>query len=334
MQTLVLQSFGREGEYRRAILTTLSYFAWNSGPVAETAVLLFTDRPEYFEPYFSGLPVSYVLLTPEKIKVMRGGIDFLHRMKIALIEEAYQRCEESKLLYADSDTFFTADPTPLADQLTPDHCFMHLREFQFEENKDLPLPAGATYQAFYRVITTRQFKGAQGQSIDVRPDMYSWNAGVMFFHPSHARVIPDVYALTNQFFPDSQNHASEQFAFSIMLQTTTRISPCESVIYHYWYRTKKQIADHFLNRELTSLLKLKSEERFAMVRQWTKKLPVLFEEHEFALRDNAVQAFNGNRFGEGYRWTLKAITKAPSDKVFLKDVLHHTKRWMAAKNKS
>src|SRR5688500_15091363 len=106
--SLVIQSFGRENEYKRAILTVLSFYANCSLPDEQTRLMLFTDRPEYFSSYLSGLPVDFILLTPEKIKEMRGNIDFLHRMKIAVIEEAFDKTG-GNIIYADSDTFFVAD---------------------------------------------------------------------------------------------------------------------------------------------------------------------------------------------------------------------------------
>src|SRR5687768_13054444 len=109
MNTLVLQSFGKENEYKRAVLTIMSFYTHYSLPADKSKVLLFTDNPGYFENYFEGLPVSYILLTPEKIKQMRGEIDFLHRMKIALIEEAFTLIN-GPLFYTDSDCFFIADP--------------------------------------------------------------------------------------------------------------------------------------------------------------------------------------------------------------------------------
>src|SRR5687768_10678009 len=109
---LVIQSFGRENEYRRAILTILSFYAYSSIEMDKTSVLLYTDKPEYFYGYLDGLPVNYILLTPEKIKKMRGDIDFLHRIKIAVIEEALI-LSDGAILYADSDSFFTGDPKPL-----------------------------------------------------------------------------------------------------------------------------------------------------------------------------------------------------------------------------
>lgn len=331
MDVLVLQSFGRENEYKRAILTILSYFAHVPAPFRNSKALLFTDNPAYFEPYFGNLPVEFVLLTPEKIRTMRGKIDFLHRMKIAMIEEAFDRCE-GPLLYADSDTFFLSDPTALMRSLSPEKSYMHLREYAFNYLKTLRMPAAATFHEFVELIETTTFQLADGSPFKVTTDMYSWNAGVMMFHASHRRFIPDVYALTEQFYPPTRNHASEQYAFSLMLQTQTELQACEPVIYHYWYRIKKQIADVFLDEQLPALKEKSLEERIATVREWTRRIPQLFEEHEFALRDNAVQAFNENKFGEGYRWTLRALSKAPfSDKTFVKDVMYHTKRWLGSK---
>ena len=326
--SLVLQSFGRENEYRRAVLTVLSFYAFSTLPLESTQVLLFTDKPEWFQKYLSGLPVKFVMLTPEKIKIMRGEIDFLHRMKIALIEEAFE-LTDNNLLYADSDTFFTDDPTELMASLTEGKSYMHLNEYSFAD-----LPGGVTFDDFGNLIERQSFTLVDGTSFKVAAaDMYSWNAGVMMFHRSQKSIIPDVYALTDQFFPATKNHACEQYAFSLILQMRTQLEACDSVNYHYWYRTKKQIADVFLEKNLEALQNVSLDQKLAITREWTKELPVLFEEHELALRDNAVQAFNNNQFREGYRWTFRALAKAPfSNGVFMKDVMYHTRRWLGAKS--
>lgn len=191
MYSLALQSFGRESEYKRAVLTTLSFFAWFGKNKKEARVFLFTDRPDYFAPYFHDLPIEYILLTPNKIAVMRGEIDFLHRMKIAVIEEAFA-LSETNLLYADSDTFFIADPTPLMEQLTPGHSFMHEWEYRFEEVRHWKLPTGQSFRDFLDLIESQPFQWANGSSTCITAEHSSWNAGVMMFHTAHAQFIPDV----------------------------------------------------------------------------------------------------------------------------------------------
>lgn len=327
MTNLVLQSFGRENEYKRAILTVLSFYVYNSLPIQDTRVILFTDKPDYFKDYLAGLPVDFVLLTPAKIKEMRGQIDFLHRMKIALIEEAFGMID-GNMLYADSDTFFTADPIPLARQLSPQKSFMHLWEYEFESLRNQELPAGQTFVDFLKLIENNTFKLADGSEIKVSATDSSWNAGVMFFHPSHVRFIPDVYTLTDQFYPGSLNHASEQYAFSIMLQKNTNIVPCDSVIYHFWYRTKKQIIDLLLQNLFNEAWGKKSlTEKLQEIRNWTERLPTYFEDHILTIKDNAIQNFNLGNYSAGYKHTANVLLRELfSDKSFLKDVLYFTKK--------
>ena len=323
---LAVQSFGREYEYRRVVLTILSFYAYADDK--ETPTLLFTDNPIWFTTVLQDLPIHYVLLSPEKIKVMRGNIDFLHRMKIALIEEAFQLYPQHKIVYADSDTFFTANPDGILAQIAPDCSAMHLWEYEFESLKDRALPAGKTFQAFYQLIQKQDFVVADGTTIKISPEMSSWNAGVMFFYPEHKRLIPDVYALTDQFYPSTENHASEQYAFSIVLKQHTRLIPCAAINYHYWYRIKKQIADDFLQDKFNeAFLSASFSNKLVLVKEWTQALPHLFEAHVWMWRDHALQAFNENRFKEAYKWTIKAIFKEPiSSKAFILDVLYHTKR--------
>ncbi|PIQ22095.1 MAG: hypothetical protein COW65_05210 [Cytophagales bacterium CG18_big_fil_WC_8_21_14_2_50_42_9] len=323
---LVIQSFGRENEYKRAILTILSYYAYIRLTVDKTRVLLFTDKPEYFAAYLKDLPVDYILLTPAKIKSMRGQIDFLHRMKIALIEEAFSLIN-GNMLYTDSDTFFIADPNPVIQQVSPEKSFMHVWEHQFESLRNMPLPAGKTFRAFVELIESQNFQLADGREIKITPRYASWNAGVMMFHPTHARFIPDIYTLTDQFYPATQNHASEQYAFSIMLQENTDLEPCDSVIYHYWYRIKKQIVDLFLDTRLNiTWAQLPLSDKLNQVKTWTMMLPAYFDEHVLTLRDLAIQSFNTNDFSTGYHQAFKALVKNPFSLGFMKDILYHTKR--------
>lgn len=319
--TLVTQSFGKEDEYRRAIFMIWSYWAYSA---ISAKVILFTDRPDYFEPYFSGQPIEYVALTPAKIKSMRGDINFLHRMKIALIEESFHMTE-SNLLYADSDTFFIADPSPLLSKLSPEVAYMHTREYVFEEIRNMPLPAGETFRKFVTLLDKNTSVSADGSLLKISTNQSSWNAGVMMLHPTHRALLQDVYALTDQFYPLTLNHASEQYAFSIVLQNRTVLYSCEEVIYHYWYRVKKQVADVFLERKLPGFMSLAVEQKINLVKKWTQDLQFAFDRHVWILRDQSIQAFHNKEFKKAYIYATKALVKYPFSIAFFKDVLYHTK---------
>jgi hypothetical protein len=329
---LVVQSFGRENEYRRATLAILSFIAYIKKPIDETKIFLFTDNPGYFESHLKGLPIYYILLTPEKIRQMRGAIDFLHRMKIALIEEAFS-LTNGDLLYADSDAFFIADPSYWMDQVSEEQSFMHVHEYHFESLRNMELPGGKIFRDFLHLIESKNFVLADGRGLKITAKHSSWNAGVMLFHSSHKNLLPDVYALTEQFFPFVKIYASEQYAFSIILEENTKLKSCEQMVYHYWYRVKKVIADEFLSKKLTSdWAGLSLDKKIELAKEWTLQLPRLFESHVLSLKDNSVQELNKNHFRKGYSWALKAAGKgAMTDVQFIKDVLYHAKRQLTGK---
>lgn len=323
---LVIQSFGKESEYKRAILTIVSYHAW-SKPEDTHRTILFTDNPAYFEIWLAGFSIQYVLLTPEKIAFMRGDVDFLHRMKIAIIEEAFHLTGEH-LLYADSDTFFLADPHPLMASVSPGHARMHTAEYPFA---DL-LKMNDVFRAFGEMLLQGTFKKTDGSSFRISSDQFSWNAGVMMLHASHKNLLPDVYELTHQFYTAVKHHASEQFAFSVILQNEVALLPCETVIYHYWYRVKKNIMDDLLARELVnSWCDLPVEQKLYHIRKLTTMLPAYFDNHVLLLRDQAIQLFHENLFRQGYGFAFRALLKDPFNLKFCRDLLYHTRRLLFGK---
>lgn len=321
---LVTQSFANEREYRRAIFMIWSYWAHCSN---SSKVILYTDNPDYFKAYFVDQPIEYVLLTPERISIMRGKIDFLHRMKIALIEDAFHKVSHN-LMYADSDTFFIGDPSMLRE---PDEStsYMHLREYRFDTLYQMPAPAGTVFHKFVDFIKDRTFVGPSGSAIPVSTLHFSWNAGVIILHTSHQQLLAEVYALTDEFYPSTSNHACEQYAFSIVLQNHTQVAACDSVVYHYWHRVKKRIMDSFLADRLNAKWSdLNVDAKIQMLVHWTEMLPMYLEQHVLSLRDNAIQSFNEDRYSDAYAYALKAIVKSPMDVKFFKDVLYHTKRYL------
>lgn len=322
MTTLVTQSFGSETEYRRAIFAIWSYWAFR--PMDE--VMLFTDSPSFFELHLKGGVVRYVPLTVERIRHMRGEIDFLHHMKIAMIEEAF-RLSDHDLVYVDSDTFFKSDPTSLIERVSPEMAFMHTREYQFEQLQNAELPAGKTSRDFFDLINNRAFNDAAGRNISVTPKHFSWNAGAMMLHRKHSMLLQEVYSLTEQFYPATKNHASEQYAFSVVLQNKLHVEGCDEAVYHYYYRVEKEVMDVFLRRKLTKeWIELEPHEKVLNVRTWIVSMPAHINGHTLILRDRAIQAFHQGRTADAYILAFKAIVKNPFGLHFLKNILYHTKR--------
>jgi hypothetical protein len=327
---IVGQSFSRESEYRRCIFSFLTAATHLGKKKADVTFLLFTDHPAFFENWFQGLNIQYVELNGEKMKSFRGEIDFLHRMKIASIEEAFKLFPEHTLLYVDSDTFFLDDAMKCFDRVSTDTALMHMKEYEFSFLKTLLAPHWKTFQDFYRLISTSTFQLTNGKSVRVQDSDESWNAGVICLHPSQKHFLDDVYVLTDQFFPPTQHHASEQFAFSIILQKRVELLPCQDVIYHYWYRVKKRVMDEFLSGH--AFLAMERADLYQKIKVLSKILPSLpnrLDSHFLILQDNAIQAFNEDKMAMGYRWYLKALLKKPfKSGVLTRDMAYHTKRYL------
>jgi hypothetical protein len=321
---LVLQSYGNENEYRRAVFAIWSYFACSTSD--EHEVTLFTDNPKFFELFLQGLPIRYITLTKAKIAEMRGSIDFVHRVKIAVIQEAFA-ISQTPMLYIDSDTFFISDPVPYMRHLSPALAFMHEFEYRFKEMEKFPLPAGATFLRYYKHIMSRTFRLPGGEEVKFSPEQVSWNAGVILLDPSHAAHLDDVLALTDQTYPGTENHGCEQYAFSFVLERHGAVEPCYDMVYHYWPKVKKNIADKFLLEKISAEWSLLNErEKLFAVKEWIKVFPGVFEEDVLMYQNRSILHFNDNEFREGYQNAWKALRKRPFDVHFSRDVFYHVLR--------
>jgi hypothetical protein len=325
MTNLVIISYGSQKEYRRAVLTVLSFFSFYDAqqPRPDVKVIIYTDQADYFEQFLSDAPVQYVLLTAEQRKILMGPLSFIHRLKAAVLEQVLVQHTEDKLLYVDSDTFFIRDAGPLMASIRSGVSVMHTIEFVFNDIAQQPLPDDKTVaESFQTSQGAEHFSGTQ----------QSWNAGVLGLAPSVAPYMPDVLQLTDQFYANSRWHISEQIAFSLVLQTRGQLLPAIDYIYHYWEGDKKIAVDALLLEAITArFAALPHAEKLTQVRQLVERLPVaipayLAQHSEIKLKQDAIAAFNVNKFRPAYWAALAYLLKVPSDKKFLKDILYHTKR--------
>lgn len=323
---LVVQSFGHEKEYLRAIFSVWSFYAHVSADFNQSKTLLYTDNPDFFKGFFDDLNVEFVTLTPVRMKEMRGEKDFLHRMKISIIEEVFRRAE-GNVFYVDADSFFVDDPSGFFLKLNERVSFMHSDEYPFCELRQIPLPSGAPSHHVLKYLEEAELTDAEGNTLKISSSLFSWNAGALLLHPKHQFLLPDVYAITDQLYAATGNHASEQYAFSIILQTKTQLLNCDGAVYHYWYRIKKRIMDDYLIIRINATWRAYSRaKKEAQVLKWTKMLPGYLKNHPLALWDRAIQSFNRNEFANGYFWAIKSLVKSPLYISFIRDVAYHTRR--------
>ncbi len=270
-KNLILLSYGREAEYFRAVFCILSFLAWSGENRKKVRIIIYSDYPIFFKGYLEDPDIDYFLLTSDLLKKMRGGTDFLHRIKVAVIDLTFKRFPDEDLLFIDSDTFFISESKDLLDEFRKGHSFMHKMEYTLKEGLDI----FASYdqpefpKAFIRYISSRNF--TIGNTIENFTESdYSWNSGVLGLSKDFAVYMPDVIRLTDRFYENSQWFISEQLAFSLILQRKTQISPVDHIILHYWGKQQKILMDQLIYN-LLNQNPIPEWRNAALIRSITKK---------------------------------------------------------------
>lgn len=316
----IILAYGRETEHRRAIFAILSFWAWYAGDKANVQTLVFTDQPEFFKSYLAGLPVSYVLLTAERLEEMYGPQRYIHRAKVTIIDQVFRDHPNDSVLFCDSDTFFVAESAQLLSRFQPSVSFMHLREYRLADAVGIYDKLGISVfpRKLINLIETRTFRVGLAEQ-RFRTNQYLWNSGVLGLTKEVADLLPDIRALNDAFYAGSEWVQSEQIAFSLALQTKTRLLPSDQYVFHYWNTPLKALMDknlivllsnHFSQLELT--------ERLAQVRQLTTKWPRAIK-FDYA-REGALEAFAASRLLAGAKFIVKATLASPFNMALAKDL--------------
>jgi len=245
----IILTYGAPHEHQRAIFSILSFWAWYKGDPSAVQTLVFTDRPDAFRPYLTGLPVEYRQLTTEMLEEMYGGQRFLHRAKIAVIEEIFKAYPTAKLLFCDSDTFFIANPEKLFRQLKSGVSIMHLREYRY--GNAIPKGVSPEYkkqiQTGVDLITSKSFVIGNDR-YRFNKTHYMYNSGVLGLSPEIAELLPDIYSITDTIHGNHKWLLGEQVAFSLVLSTKTRLRCSGRYVFHYWNQALKIRMDSLLNK--------------------------------------------------------------------------------------
>jgi hypothetical protein len=329
MTNLVILSYGRENEYRRAILAVLSCYAWLSEWARLERVIIFTDNADFLRPYLAGLEVDYKMLTPAKIQSSREPTGYSHRLKAVVINEAFQAYPGDNLLFIDSDTFVFADPKPLLMRISPTVNFMHVLEYPLQERSN-----GYESGQFLKLIEKETFVTSKGEE-RYHSSQFSWNSGVLGLSEATAAYMPDIFLLMDEFYVGSNWSISEQLAFALILQTRSKLLPSDSIVHHYWESSKKLAVDALLTTLLTpKFADLVLSDKLNIVSSLTKRLPAdivayLNMHPEINLREEAIFSLYMKDFKKGYWLASKYILNKPADIKFIKDVLYYTRRLLS-----
>lgn len=240
---ILYQAYGAGYSYHQAIFSILTLYHQLQGNFGEVTVVVYTDKPGLFEKYAAAMPLYTELLTPNTLREFRGEQDFVHRAKICVIRNCFQKYQKD-ILYLDGDTYFTQSPGSLLQKISQGVSIMN------ENNYDL-LSAGdfeeVNWLLIRKVIRDYQYS-IEGQMVQIPLTTRMWNAGVIGMNYRYAPFIEQVLALSDQIYANYPVFTAEQFAFSYVLQNNTPLEPSGDVIFHYWPRHLKKLYNYHFRK--------------------------------------------------------------------------------------
>ena len=186
-------------------------------------ILVVTDTPDYYKHLAN--TVEIYAITQDTLKEWKGKYDFFWRVKIKALEFAANKYPNSPLLYIDTDTFLHGSLSDMHKNLSAGTAFMH------EAEGALKALASKTEQRMWQQIKGKTFGG-----IEMTPDVFMWNAGVVAIPGQKTleaislalRICDDLSA--QQVVP----RLIEQFALSVSLAKTFQLQEAKRYVGHYW----------------------------------------------------------------------------------------------------
>lgn len=205
--------------YQETIYSIYSYVVANGPDNVE--FIIYTDDEAYLRKYLSHVIVTYKPLGLDRISEWKGDFNFIHRLKIKMLQDVSNHFE-GNFLYVDSDTYFTKPLKEKFKAIEEGNLFMHCQE--------VPMGAARVYRTLLGKAVT--VSSTHYQLIE---STHVWNAGALGFTNTARKMLNDVLSFTDQLFPVSQKHVVEQLAFSVIFNQHAPIRSLEHEIFHYWY---------------------------------------------------------------------------------------------------
>ena len=273
---LVTLAYGGEPVRTQALYLAWSALAWTEG--VPLSVHVYADEPAPFAALDGRITFERISL--DRIREWRGPDDFVHRQKTELIRDLAARFPGDRLLYVDSDTFFTGPVGRAAERIAPGRSVLHVREF--------PIATHGTSQMrkFRRAMRDVRFRGAP---IDLACDM--WNAGAVGLDPAQFGLLAEWLELIDAIYPDVRRFFVEQFAVSMLLQRDTAVSAIDDVLFHYWFQKDEYTEE--IRRALSALAALPHERALEHLRATPLRLP--FRKQGSTLAHRIRRIFTGKR---------------------------------------
>jgi len=290
MNYIIYQVHGNIDFYNEALFSILSYYKYNYE--SENSIVIYTENEHFFKKL---LPkeVIYINITSEKIKEWRGEIDFVHRVKIKIIQDFTSKYK-GNFLYLDTDTIFTANVKNIFDSIENEVLFFDKYECDLFESNVIVMKRIAT---FFKKNKIRK-PNSDEILIDLTKPHYLWNAGIIGFNSKYTSLLNQVEVLTDLLYPKLKSHITEQFAFCYYFQTIKKPQETDEQIYHYWdFKEFRAILKEFFDFN-------KSQNLIQLVAEIDKINPKILAEEKISYRKLTFFQKIIRRISKGRKWKI------------------------------
>jgi hypothetical protein len=223
---IITQCYGNEGVFYECAFALLSLSRlYPTALPTNTEIWIYTDNPVWFQTFSNcNLPLQYRQIDAATIQAWRGKIDFVHRVKIELLND-FTQDRQGNILYIDTDVVFTWPVNKMLEDIEAGKRYMHTMEGKICDEGNPVLKKLNTY------LQANNRKQNNGQPLNA---LAMWNAGVLGFNTADAAMLNEVLAFTDNEYPQFPKHVVEQFAFSAFFQQAGAVKAAMPCILHYW----------------------------------------------------------------------------------------------------
>lgn len=206
----------------------------------ENLIIILTDNADFFKKRISN-NIIYHELNEEKIKLWKGKHNFVHRVKVKVIQDVVSKYE-GNFLYLDSDTYFIKNCSEIFENINSNAIYFDKCEGKLIDNKG---GIARKMKAFLK--NESEFKiPSLNESLKIDSDFTVWNAGVIGFNSSYSNQLIMVEELVDELYSKNQLFVMEQISFNYFFQRKTKPLESKNHIHHYWYfKEFRGVLSHF-----------------------------------------------------------------------------------------
>ena len=227
---LLYHAYGNVALHQQVMFSILTFHHFINGNYDNLKIVVYTDAPDTYKQFVGHIPIFFELLTAEKLSDYKGVDQFVHRVKVCIIKDCFEKYKEN-ILYFDSDTYFTESPIELFDKIDAQTSIMNSNDYDLNNADELY--ENLDWLLIRRAIRDYEYN-VNGNMIRIPLTTRMWNAGVIGLSFENKRILDEVLDLTDQIYKNKKVFTAEQFAFSYYLQKYTNMTTSGTIIFHYW----------------------------------------------------------------------------------------------------